>query len=62
WLLGHILIVRRLDRLVDTSIKVGQGDFSTRTGIGHTGGELGQLARSFDEMTQSLETKELDRR
>lgn len=62
WLLGHILIVRRMDRLVDASMKVGQGDFSTRTGIGHTGGELGQLARSFDEMTQSLETKELDRR
>lgn len=62
WLLGHILIVRKLDRLVDTSMKVGQGDFSARTGIESKGGELGQLARSFDEMTQSLETKELDRR
>ena len=62
WLLGHILIVRRLDRLVDASMKVGQGDFSARTGIDHNGGELGQLARSFDEMAQSLEKKELDRR
>lgn len=62
WLLGHILIARKLDRLVDASLKVGQGDFSTRTGIENTGGELGQLASSFDEMAQSLEKKELDRR
>jgi diguanylate cyclase (GGDEF)-like protein/PAS domain S-box-containing protein len=62
WLLAHLLIVRRLDRLVDASMKVGQGDFSTRTGLDHEGGELGQLARSFDEMAQSLEKKELDRR
>ncbi len=62
WLLGHLLIVRRLDRLVAASRKVGQGDFSARTGIEHTTGELGQLARSFDEMAQSLENKELERR
>jgi len=62
WLLAHLLIVRRLDRLVDASMKVGQGDFSTRTGLDHEGGELGQLARSFDEMAQSLEQKERDRR
>ena len=62
WLLGHILIVRRLDRLVDAAMKVGQGDFSTRTRLDRVGGELGQLARSFDEMAQSLEKKELDRR
>ncbi|NLD79914.1 MAG: diguanylate cyclase [Smithella sp.] len=62
WLLGHILIVRRLDHLINASMKVGQGDFTTRTGIENTKGELGQLARSFDEMAQSLEKKELDRR
>ncbi|MBP9532228.1 MAG: PAS domain-containing protein, partial [Syntrophaceae bacterium] len=47
---------------VDAAMKVGQGDFSTRTRLDRVGGELGQLARSFDEMAQSLEKKELDRR
>jgi len=62
WLLGHVLIVKRLNRLVDASRQVGQGDLSARTGIEHKGDELGQLARSFDEMAETLETKELQRK
>lgn len=57
-LLGHILIVKRLNRLVDASRKLGRGDLSTRTGIDHKGGELNLLAYSFDEMAEMLEAKE----
>jgi diguanylate cyclase (GGDEF)-like protein/PAS domain S-box-containing protein len=62
WLLGHVLIVKRLNSLVDALRQVGQGDLSVRTGIEHKGDELGLLARSFDEMAEALETKELDRK
>jgi len=62
WLLGHVLIVKRIKRLVDASQQVGQGKLSARTGLGQMGGELGQLARSFDEMTAALEAKERERR
>lgn len=61
-LLGHILIVKRLNRLVDASRQLGQGDLSARTGIDHKGGELGQLACSFDEMAETLAAKEQDRK
>ncbi len=62
WLLGHLLIVKRLNRLVCASRQVGQGDFSARTGIDHRGSELNQLACSFDDMAEALEKKELDRK
>jgi diguanylate cyclase (GGDEF)-like protein/PAS domain S-box-containing protein len=41
---------------------VGHGNFSARTGIDHSEGELGQLAHSFDEMAEALEAEELDRK
>ena len=62
WLLGNFLIGQRLNRLIDATLQVGCGDFTARTGIDHKGGELGQLARSFDNMAEALEAKELDRK
>lgn len=62
WLVGHVLIGKRLNRLVSASRRVGQGYLSARTGIDHKGGELGQLARAFDTMAEALEAKELDRK
>ena len=61
WWLGTIIILRRLNALVDASRKLGRGDLSVRTGIGRDGDELGQLARSFDDMAEALETKETHR-
>lgn len=62
WLLGHVLITKRLGRLLAATRQLRQGDLSTRTGLSHKEGELGQLARSFDEMAEALESKELERR
>lgn len=62
WLLGHLLIVQMLNRLVHVSGQLGKGDLAVRTGIDYRSGELGLLARSFDEMGESLEIKELARR
>ena len=37
------------------------GEFNTRTGLVHRGDELGQLTRTFDQMAQSLEQREVER-
>ena len=37
------------------------GDLSTRTGLAHRGDELGQLTRTFDQMAQALEHREVSR-
>ncbi len=61
WYLADVLIVRRLLRLVDASRRLGEGVLSVRTGLNHGDGEFGQLARSFDEMVETLEKRETER-
>ncbi len=61
WLLGEILIVRRLTRLVGASRRLGKGELNARTGLPHGEGELGQLATTFDEMAAALERRESER-
>jgi len=55
WVLGNLAIVNRIKALVSVSQQLGKGDLSARTGLPQTGGELGLLARTFDEMAESLE-------
>jgi PAS domain S-box-containing protein len=49
-------IVTPLNRLVSTSTAVAKGNLHQRTGI-ERGDEIGVLAKSFDNMTQTLETR-----
>lgn len=46
-------LIRPLNRLVQTSLAVAQGDLEQRTGIQRSD-EIGSLARSFDVMTERL--------
>ncbi len=62
WLMGHVLIVKKLRRTVDAAERLRQGDLSARTDVKDTRGDLGRLARSFDEMAEALQAKELERR
>ncbi|WP_028577939.1 sensor histidine kinase [Desulfomicrobium escambiense] len=62
WFVGEHAILRRLDRLMTATDRLGTGDLSTRTGLDHTDGELGRLAAAFDRMASSLEGHDLDRR
>ncbi len=55
WILGNFVIVDRIKALVSVSQQLGNGDLSARAGLHHSGGELGVLAKSFDEMAESLE-------
>ena len=59
--LGDFIIVRRLNKLVEASQRVGHGDLKTRTGLNHERGELGLVGRAFDEMALSLEKKDAER-
>lgn len=61
WFGSYILVLRPVRTLVKFSAKLGTGAFNTRTGLSHRGDELGQLTRTFDQMAQALEERELDR-
>jgi len=49
-------IVSPIDRLVETSVAVSQGNLDHRSGI-ERGDEIGVLAKSFDNMTYTLELR-----
>lgn len=50
-------VIRNIDRLADTTRKISDGMLSTRTGMDYEDGELGQLARSVDDMAASLQER-----
>ncbi len=54
WVLTSRLVLRPVQRLVQTTRRVGAGDLEARTGMAKDGSEIGQLARAFDEMGQYL--------
>ncbi len=62
WFLGNATIVKRLRKLVDVSRRLGHGDLKIRTGLEYGNDELGDLAKTFDEMAESLELNNAERR
>jgi len=50
-------VTRPLHRLDAATRRIARGEFGERVGV-HTSDEIGRLARSFDEMTESLEDAE----
>jgi signal transduction histidine kinase len=61
WIGSSILVVRPVKALVRASARMATGDLTTRTGLRHGKDELGQLTRTFDQMAQTLEQRELER-
>jgi signal transduction histidine kinase len=55
WIGGDAFILRPVQALVGASKRLSAGDLSARTGLPNGPGELGQLARAFDEMAESLQ-------
>lgn len=55
WWGTDILVLRKMKALLQSARKIAQGNFAVRTQAGAGGGELGQLARVFDDMAESLE-------
>lgn len=57
WWAGHMFILRHVNALLDATKKLSSGDFHARVASSYEPGELGQLARSFDAMAESLERR-----
>jgi len=55
WFGSDIFVLRWVNGLVEATQRLRAGDLSARTGLTYTGGELSQLARTFDEMADTLE-------
>ncbi|MBF0482472.1 MAG: PAS domain S-box protein [Desulfovibrionaceae bacterium] len=58
WALGNLIIMRRLERLVDSAGRLERGELGARTGFSGEEGEFGQLGEAFDSMARSLENRE----
>ena len=57
WFGGERFVLRQVRSLHRATLRLADGDFTSRTGLGSERGELGQLARTFDEMAASLEKR-----
>jgi HAMP domain-containing protein len=60
WVGGDVFILRGIRALLEAVTRLGTGDLSARTGLSYQG-ELGHLARSFDDMAANLERREAER-
>ena len=61
WMFGNAVFVKPIGLLARTARRFGKGEFDARTDLPHTPDELGELARSFDEMASLLEMRSLER-
>lgn len=55
---ARLLVLRRVDRLVEAAEALGRGDLGRRLGPEPARDELGRLARSFDAMAESIQIQQ----
>ena len=58
WFGGEVFVVSQVNHLLSAAQRIAGGDLKARTGLSYASGELGALARSFDEMAGSLEARQ----
>ncbi len=56
WIGGERLFLRPVSAIAEAARRLGSGDAEARTGLRHTRDELGELARVFDSMAESLKS------
>ena len=61
WIGSDLFVLRQVNELIRATQRL-RNNLSARTGLAHEAGELGQLARAFDDMAATLERQEADRR
>ena len=61
WFGGERFVLRQVRLLYRAARQLAEGDLSSRTGLAHESGELGELARTFDAMAASLEQRVKER-
>jgi signal transduction histidine kinase len=62
WAFGDVFILRQVNALLQATKRLSGGDLSARTALPPGQGELGQLARAFDQMAEALEQREAERK
>jgi PAS domain S-box-containing protein len=62
WWLGSRYIENPIKRLLMITRSVAEGNLSVRMGLGKDGSEIGELSSAFDQMTDSLQEREAERR
>jgi PAS domain S-box-containing protein len=62
WIVGGVLVVRPVRSLVHATDRLRGGDYGARTGVPHVANEIGTLAQAFDEMAETLQQREAERR
>ncbi|MBI3322848.1 MAG: HAMP domain-containing protein, partial [Candidatus Omnitrophica bacterium] len=58
WLGGDVFVLRRVRALVEATTRLAAGDLGARTGLRYGEGEIDHLARTFDDMAQTLQQRE----
>jgi PAS domain S-box-containing protein len=61
WFGSQVVILRWINGLLGAAQRISAGDLSARTGLPYRYGELGQLARAFDDMAAALERRVTER-
>ena len=62
WMGGEFFVRRQVQTLSQTAQKIADGDLSARTGLPASEDELGQLAKIFDRMADSLQQRVAERK
>ena len=61
WIGGERFVLRQVRELYRAARELAAGDLSSRTGLAHERSELGDLARTFDNLAASLEKRVKER-
>jgi len=62
WVFGSFIFIRPINHLATAAQRFGKSEMGTRTNLSHTPDELGQLAKSFDDMASMLEMRDIERK
>src|SRR5208282_5469643 len=61
WMGGEFFVRRQVQAMTQTAQKIADGNLDARTGLPASGDELGQLAKFFDRMAESLQQRNAER-
>ncbi|HZD41355.1 MAG TPA: ATP-binding protein, partial [Terriglobales bacterium] len=62
WFGADMFVLRRIRDLIGAMKQVAAGELSARTRLPYSRGELGQMARAFDDLAEALEKREEEAR
>ncbi|MDP1993433.1 MAG: PAS domain-containing protein [Syntrophales bacterium] len=62
WIGSDRLILRPVNLLLNVTRRLSSGDLGARSGFSYRRGELGQLSHAFDEMAETLQRQEEERK